>query len=201
MTLTEYSELSQIIQNIVISIGLISGGVWAATQFFLLRSINKAKVEIQTIEENLRRKPQILTTLKFNSLQIDGNNILMIDVVLENWGNFAESINPRDCKIVITPVEITESRDIGYSEKTFQAKQYIDPELPYFFLSPGTKEKIQFLAYLPSRGLYFIDFTAVASPYSAEHFHSEIIKNRNPFNYTSTECDLVWNAAEYFHLE
>jgi hypothetical protein len=164
-------NLASVIQSLVVSIGLILGGIWTLLTFriFALKDkaeaeLQKIKREISQIEQELSQSPviQISMQAKQKDISQDSNRYIEVDVVVENKGNKAANIKLSDnTPLTIARVEVSSENKVSEQTKNDIPIYYVEENIQTLVkikLRPGFSESYSFIARVDQPGIYLLTF-------------------------------------------
>lgn len=172
MNSDEKKNISEAIKNIVISLSILIGGIWAYHTFHARLEAENATAKLEKLTYELKQRPvvNIKMSSSVEELGDGGPWIVKVEVIIENNGN-------TDAKLILTKesfriakVEFKNGAILRYSEKIYAGETKIAPKSDQFgilggeglFLMPGHTKKVRTLFKLDKIGIYQFDFTANA---------------------------------------
>jgi hypothetical protein len=157
-------NLASVIQSLVVSIGLILGGIWTLLTFRIFALKDKAEAELQKIKQELSQSPviQISMQAKQKDISQDSNRYIEVDVVVENKGNKAANIKLSDnTPLTIARVEVSSENKVSEQTKNDIPIYYVEENIQTLVkikLRPGFSESYSFIARVDQPGIYLLTF-------------------------------------------
>ncbi|NKB35876.1 MAG: hypothetical protein GKR93_01730 [Gammaproteobacteria bacterium] len=160
MSIEEFRNLAQGIQAIAICLGVIIGGGWALYQFTVLRSVNRAKAELEKLSNDLKSSRSVKVNLSPRLLgdPDEGEAFIAVEVVVTNDGSLIEHIDWKERVATQTRIDSSiekekeNSKNIIYGIEKSNIYKVID-----FILYPKESLNAEILFPLDSHGLFLIE--------------------------------------------
>ena len=93
MTLDHFKDLSAGLESLAIVVATLLGGGWAVYQFFSLRALDKAKLDLEKAKKDLVERGVLVIDLATESFSGDGGYLLHVQATIRNVGNLPETID------------------------------------------------------------------------------------------------------------
>jgi hypothetical protein len=158
-------------QSVVVAFGLILGGLYAASTFVALRSLERSKAELQDLERKLHHTELDLRVDATQESDVEqAGHYIRITVSVENKGNNAVKLMFAD-KPPIRAALVSFATDIDGPAKAFgpeiQARFFAGPSADEILLEqdilPTENYRYNALLRVREPGIYFVVFEALVS--------------------------------------
>lgn len=192
MSITEFKELCESIQSLVIAVGVIIGGVWAIYRFLRLMEIDKAKSELLQIKQQIEERGTIKLDVSIEKL-VDNNHFIVIaNVKIVNIGNRVEVLDLADYDANVFKIDVNADA-IGNAVKGKLTG--VNLFVKNISISPNEEKNFPFIFKLNS-GNHFFEFLVTGSIYETNR-HLEAVKNLDiPFENQKAK----WAVTKYFSV-
>jgi len=163
MTITEFKEVSAGLQSIAIVIATFLGGGWALYQFFSLRALQRAKLELEKAKRELAERALLIIDLMAESFDVDGNYFLHVRVVMRNAGSGVEIADWTKAQLSarrFQKVDGIKLETVGDVLHGWRAPYLAIKEMRFL---PGFSTNESFLIPIPQVGVYYIEFSIPVS--------------------------------------
>ena len=170
MSPEDLKNLAAALQSAVICIGILVGGGWAMFTFLSLKTVDKARAELDKVKRDLasRGMIEVRMTAVFLRASDGTGNYIQVRLELKNVGNGVEVIRWGESTVRAARVlygkqgtPFLELASTGYH-------LYIDSEVIFQTVAPGATENTTFLVPITQNGTYLIDAQMLASPAEVE---------------------------------
>lgn len=164
-------------KNIVISLGVIIGGLWTVYVFSAKLEVQNAKAELKRINQQLMARPVIVPSISTSILNSELNNTwyIITNITLENKGNMDASIGFEEDSLIIAKVEFDKGTVVAYHDYIRNSihfifpKEYVNSEKNYSqpwvaeegFVLSGQKKTFQFISKINKTGIYRVQFMGI----------------------------------------
>ncbi|MEZ8696331.1 hypothetical protein AB6D84_04365 [Vibrio lentus] len=184
---------------LVLSIAIISGGIWTFYTFDVLNQRDKASAELKEIQDRIKgtNASNIHIAPSFFELE-DGKFGLITNVSIQNTGTQDVLIDwsSDDTPLSVYKVRI-ENGDKQYFERLFLPKIYAPfntekkkkEHYKSLYLLVGARKELSFYVELPSEGIYYVTFKADAD----EKLRKEIVEKSGQ--------TAEWFSSKYIHIK
>jgi len=170
MSFEEFANLAAGIQSIVISLGLLTAGVWALFRFRAFRETEKAKVELDKLRREIVERGVIKISLNPSIVKSDTHKYIKLDMVLENVGNRTEVIDWTNAKIKLARCDWQENGSRQLCDWQDLCCQFSSGLLGNSVIPPNGISGFGYISKSISNGVYYIETVIPGSPQTiAEH--------------------------------
>jgi hypothetical protein len=163
ITLNDFKDFSAALESLAIVIATFLGGGWALYQFFSLRALEKAKLDLEKARKDLVARGVLVIDLATESVHSNGSHFLHVQVNMRNIGNTPETIDWAQARMIARRFHTTDGATLAIGEQILSGAQTTDTVLNTITFAPGYITSQSFLILIPQPGVYFIEFFAPAS--------------------------------------
>ena len=164
MTLDHFKDFSAGLESLAIVVATFLGGGWALYQFFSLRALDKAKLELEKARKALVERGILVIDLVTESFHSNGSHFLHVQVNMRNVGNTSETIDWKKAIMIARRFYKTDGDKLEAAEQMLSGSQTSDLALNSITFAPGYITSQSFLIAIPQPGVYFVEFVMQASP-------------------------------------
>lgn len=164
MTLDHFKDFSAGLESLAIVVATILGGGWALYQFFSLRALDKAKLELEKARKELVERGILVIDLATESFRSEGGYLLHVQVTIRNVGNLPETIDWTKTVLFARRFRKTDGDKLEMTAQIQKGVQAPDTALSSITFAPGYVVSHSFLMPIPQPGVYFVEFAMQASP-------------------------------------
>ena len=176
MNIVEFKNLTASFQSLMISIAVVTGGMWALITFFKLKMVEKAKADLEKVRDEVTKRSPIKISLSTDQYPTEGNFLISVDLEIENVGTKTELIDWTKSKIEAVKIEEDELGDIELGKPIILKSAYHIINTVSSSIDAGNTENFPFTFIISNHGLYVINAFLVGSPHETEHAR-EALKN------------------------
>jgi hypothetical protein len=195
MTLDHFKDFSAGLESLAIVIATFLGGGWALYQFFSLRALDKAKVDLEKARMDLVQRGILVIDLAAESFQGNGSYFLHVQVVIRNIGNRSETIDWKKTVLFARRFYRAEGDKLGAADQMLMASQASDLKSTIF--EPGYTLSQSFLILIPQPGVYSIEFITQASPTESADLFKDMEKSGVK---VAAGSSLAWEANKFVSI-
>ena len=163
MTISEFKDFSAGLQSVAIILATLVGGGWALFQFFSLRALEKAKLDLQKAKRELVERGVLIIDLVCESFEVDGGYSLHVRVLLRNIGSGLDVVDWSKASMFATRFETVDGTKLTNTGEVLLAWRSPSTLLREMRLIPGFSTSDSFLIAIPRVGVYYIEFAVPAS--------------------------------------
>lgn len=194
MTLNEFKDLSAGFQSIAIVVATLLGGGWALFQFFSLRALDKARLELEKVKRELVQQGVLVIELITESFDIAGSYFLHVRVVMRNIGSGFDIADWTQASMFARRFHKVDEITLAATDQVLLAWRAPSIAIREMRLMPGYSTSESFLIPIPQVGVYYIEFSMrVSSAVRAETIDA-IEKDGAKM---SAEDFIVWRADKF----
>ena len=170
MSITDFKDLADAIQSIVLTLAVVIGGLWTAYRFWSLQEIRKAKAELIGLQKTLTERGTLSISIEANSVKrLDGNGYYInVKASFTNVGNQTEVLKWSEGRVQAALV-------VGESEGEVIFGDWVETRLlgrlgPQVGATVAPSETIVFPFLIPvlQSGVYYIGLRVPGSPQETE---------------------------------
>ena len=201
MTLMELKELASIIQSLALAVAVLVGGGWALYRYFSLRSIQRARaelektrVEIERARRSLQERGVIEIDIVAEQMFLDGNYLISVCGNIKNTGNSTELIDYPSISMEARKVICSSDGSVDFSAESFIGKQ--PRKIIDFSLAPGEVVGHSFIIRVPDCGVYHIRYEATCSLQA-----TNIALAERGQAVTEDSGPMVWGGSIFFQVK
>lgn len=194
MTLPEFKDIAAGLQSIAITAATILGGGWALFQFFSLRSLEKAKLELEKAQRELLQRGIIIIELRTNPMEDKGLLLVHVVVSIRNVGNGFEIADWTKASLHAKKVEEVVGGQVGFSDQRYVGQRSFSIDIQQMRLMPGYFTKESFLIPVPGPGIYYVEFSIPCSPMVASSVTEDLAALGRK---VSPEDSILWKADTF----
>ena len=164
-----WKDASTVFQNLAVGVGVLAGGLWAGWTFQQLQQTRRTQLEITRLESS-DRLSGLEIDIEAQQGQQDGTmRPVFIDVRLANNGVLGVGLNLFKSQVGLALIRYDSTQALR------AVKRYTSPFLTritpavwamtaWTFLAPGQKERLSYLIYVNTPGVYLVDFSGGLDP-------------------------------------
>jgi len=164
MTLDHFKDLTAGLESLAIVVATLLGGGWAVYQFFSLRALDKAKLDLEKAKKDLVERGILMIDLVAESFLSDSGYLLHVQATIRNVGNLPETIDWKKTVLFARRFHKTGEGKIEMNTEMHMGVQAPDTALNAITFAPGHVTSQSFLMPIPHPGVYFVEFMMHASP-------------------------------------
>lgn len=193
MNLSEFKELSESIQSLTVSIGIIIGGIWAIYRFLKLKEIDKAKSELLQLKQQIEEKATIKLDVNIEKLDNNEGCITIVSIKIINIGNRTEILDIKKSHAKVLKID-SNGDQIGnpIEGKLTGVNSFINSAS----ISPN-EEKIFPIIFKLNSGNYFFEFFVDGSTNETNR-HIDGVKKLGLFLENNSA---KWGVTKYFCIK
>lgn len=160
-----FAHVSSGVQNTVLSVAIILGGIWTFATFKSLQQTAKARAEINIMEKQLKEQAAFDLDLDATQeyLPEDPSRYVSIIVRMKNTGNRNARIDFPNTDLSISRIHFDEGGQL-IKETTLKLPVPLEGSNTGVVVRANTAETIPFFGPLPGPGLYLLTFRSSVSP-------------------------------------
>ena len=193
----KFNKIASGIQALVLSAGMIVGGIWTLYTFGSLKQIGKAKTELEQMRRSLRERGILNVTLQPSQFKDSKSSRLyvLVKVSIQNTGNRTEVIDWNKSGLYASRVDIDGKRRLAFGAAS--KADYLTPwgAVPSSSILPGQTRTLPFLIPAKEAGIYHLLFRASVSPVEAPAHMKEYLSAGIAVR------EFVWQASTYFNVK
>lgn len=185
------------VQAVVIALGVLIGGFWAMYKFGSLRSIERARVDLEAVRKQLRERGVLEITLSPSVIGRSANGMyyLSLQVSVRNTGNRSEVIDWSTSGATATRVVVGADGRVGFDKPRHASHQSPGEQVSAASVLPNQTREFPFLFPLDEAGVYHLKFKAVVSAIETGEHTKEYAAAG-----IAASGSQYWGAASYFHV-
>jgi hypothetical protein len=164
MTATEFKDVSAGFQSIAIFIATFLGGGWALYQFFSLRALQRAKLELEKAKRELVERALLIIDLVAESFDVDGHYFLHVRVAMRNAGSGVEIADWTKAHLFVRKVQQVDDVKLETVGEVLHGWRAPFLAIGGMRFLPGFSTNESFLIAIPQAGVYYIEFSIPVSP-------------------------------------
>jgi len=195
MTLDYFKDFSAGLESLAIVVATFLGGGWALYQFFSLRALDKAKVDLEKARMDLVQRGILVIDLVTESFQSHGSYFLHVQVAIRNIGNRSETIDWKKTVLFARRFYKADGDKLAAADQIIMALQAADLRSTIF--EPGYALGQSFLILIPQPGVYSIEFMTQASPTESADLFKDMEKSGLKAEAGSS---LSWEANKFVSI-
>jgi hypothetical protein len=161
-----FANIAGGVQNVVVAVGVIVGGVWAILSFGLLGQLQRSRLELESLNRQLNEQAAIELDLEIVPLVVpkDAKRYLRVFVTAENKGNRRARLQlDKKPPLFVMSAAVQEDRTVSFGPALdfFPPPRRRDANAAFMgskVVRAGTKEDLEFLVTVPNQGLYWVVF-------------------------------------------
>jgi hypothetical protein len=195
-SLSEFKDFSAGLQSIALVVATFLGGGWALFQFFSLRALEKAKLELEKAKRELLQQGILIIDLGTESFDIDGSYFLHVLVVVRSIGSGFEIVDWAKASMFATRFHKVDEITLAPTGPVLLGwrQPYIAEPMR---LMPGYSTSQSYLIPIPQVGVYYIEFSMPVSP-AAMKDTLDAIKTTGAQTYAEFEfSEVSWPANKF----
>jgi hypothetical protein len=176
MTAEDLRTVAEGIQAILISIGVVVGGIWALVRLKLTREIDKAKLEVTQLQRQSLLKKGLQRSIEVALFPGDQSRIpAIISVHVKNLGAEPYTLDFNNGPMVISRVRPDEDGNHEFMQpKRLDVRRASLVGLRHSteygnLILPGSSHVFQFYYEFPEEGIYCVEFVYPTPKSLAEH--------------------------------
>lgn len=163
MTIGDFKDVSDGLQSLAIVIATLLGGGWALFQFFSLRALEKAKLDLERAKRNLIERGVLVIDLVCESFEFDGSYFLHVRVLLRNLGSGLDVVDWSKASMFATRFEKVDGTKLTNTGEILLGWRSPSRSLREMRLLPEFSTSDSFLIAIPNVGVYYVEFAVPAS--------------------------------------
>jgi hypothetical protein len=194
MTLDHFKDLSAGLESLAIVVATLLGGGWAVYQFFSLRALDKAKLDLEKAKKDLVERGVLVIDLATESFPSDRGYLLHVQATVRNVGNLPETIDWKKTAMFARRFHKTGEGKIEMNPEMHLGVQAPDTALNAITFAPGYLTSQSFLLPIPQPGVYFVEFMMHASPM----VRADVLSDMAKAGTTAAEGTfIIWNTNKF----
>lgn len=186
MSFEEFKNLASGIQSIVISIGFLSGGLWAIFRFKAFKEPEKAKAELDKINKSLQERGTIKLTITPIVISLKDTKYIEFSLTIQNTGNRNETLNLQNGMITISSCSWSEIGKIKYSNVQTLNKTSPQGRALEALIRPSQVTTFSYISSSIDEGIYSIDVSIPGSPETEQDHEKDSLYPNDP------NCTVTW---------
>lgn len=172
MSLSEFKDFSAGLQSITIALITVFGGAWALFQFFSLRALDVARLNLDKAKRELVERSVLIIGLKTEAFELDASFFLHVRVDMQNVGNGVDVVDWTKASMFARRFEKVGDIQFKASDQLLPAWRASSFQITEMRFVPGFSTSESFLVAIPDAGVYYIEFAIETSPaVRAQTFH------------------------------
>jgi len=196
MSLEEFKNLAAGIQSLIVAVAFVIGGIWAFYRFIVLKSIEKAKIELVKLKKELNSRAVLNIELFPSSVGFinEQYGYIILYMKIKNCGNSEEVINWKKSKIRAAEIKYNSKGDPKLGQPLLGYNYRLDGDPIYAVISPREQSEFSFIIPIEKVGLYLLDVKLMGSP-------REIETTYNAAKSVGLEAEeIFWTAIVYYEV-
>ena len=197
MTLEEFKNLAAGFQSLTIAAAVVIGGAWALYRFLSLKTIEKARADLERTKRQLQARGLLQLELSARELFMPENDVMLIElrIAVTNVGTGPEILNWNESSV--TAARLTHDSELKVGTEV-QGRYLTTDSSPLYGCSihPTQIEGFSFVISVTEPGLYLIEARISGSPEEAQHTKNEAESGGVDVG----DSAIVWQDTIYFNV-
>jgi hypothetical protein len=214
-----FSKLASGVQSITVTLAVLIGGGWTAYSFWSLKSVEKARLEIELqrskIEQARLKRPilevdisAILADAYFSGygargLKAKPSRVIIVSATITNRGNFHTVLDLSSDSLF---VERMDSPSGGKGRIQFSALRTsyrvsgVTADTANVALLPGAKQVLQYVVEPTTPGIYLVEFRVPAQTEAFTQYKLDAIEEGEELTDEDRKHSYAWSSAIFVNV-